>query len=625
MKLRTLACLAGAIFSSVLFATISLGQVTPDEELILEEEFIRSKAEHGLSHASGNRDDLGPVILGNPTQAVVALRVGIYYSYTASGAYSEFASLNHPVVRLTNTEGYALVIDQATGQQIDVISPGQIVEISYTNAGGYTVTGPAGTFTVSGPVRIMPELPTNYFRIETIRRSNPLLSGSPQTVPLYRGAIEVSRGTATAADRVNLVNILEVENYVRGVVANESIASFHMEALKAQATAARGYAIANIGNYIRRGYPFDIVDSSASQVYRGVISEHPRAVQATEETRGLVASYNSRIISALYSSSFGGHSDSSHWIFNVPSNQLPGTNVTPYLTGIYDGEGSAPDLSTDEGRRSFWGSADRAFSYDMCGRVSNRFARWRITIHASDIKSRLVPSRITVINGNTSGSITGIEVLDRMTGSNRIAKIRITLTSGVVEVRGWDNLRNVIGRTRSGVSSPVAPCTGSAIPANFTLTNPAIVETITNPDGTFGGIISTGGGWGHNVGLSQYGAHGRGLAGQNFLQILKAYYQGVDVGSYPITIGRDPGAGPPTLFQTFYAPNAQGTLVVRATSDLQKLVVHVNDHDFMISGEDLASGVFTMDISPYMVYGVNTVKYNPIGRYGNATVNVNVY
>ena len=623
MKLRALLCLIGVLFASVIFGITALAQVSPEEEQVLEEEFIRSRAENGESHASGNRDDLGPVILGNPTQAVVAIRVGIYYSYTTAGAYSEFASLNHPSVRVSNTEGFAYVIDQSTGLQIDVISPGQVVEVSYTNVSGYTVTGPAGTFTVAGPVRFMPELSTNYFRIESIRRSNPLLAGSPQTVPQYRGAIEVSRGASTASDRVNLMNILEVENYVRGVVANESIASFHMEALKAQATAARGYAIANIGNYIARGYPFDIVDSSSSQVYRGVISEHSRAVQATEETRGLVASYNGRIISALYSSSFGGYSDSNHWIFNVPSTQLPGMNVTPYLTGIYDGEGAAPDLTTDAGRQAFWTSANQAFAYDMCGRVGNRFARWRITVPASDIKTRLA-GRFVVISGNATGNITGIEVLQRMTGSNRIARIRVTLTTGLVEVRGWDNLRNVIGRTRSAGTSSVAPCTGTAIAASFTLTNPAMIETIMNSDGTLNSLISTGGGWGHNVGMSQYGAHGRGIANQNFLQILKTYYQGVDVGSYPITIGRDPGTGPPTLFQTFYAPNAQGELVVRATPDLKKLVVHVNDYDFMITGDQLAGGVFRMDISPYLVQGVNTIKYNPVGRYGGATVNVNV-
>jgi hypothetical protein len=262
----------------------------------------------------------------------------------------------------------------------------------------------------------------------------------------------------------------------------------------------------------------------------------------------------------------------------------------------------------------------------MCGRVNNRFARWRITIPASDIKARLTTGRYVLISGNISGSITGITVLQRMTGSNRIAKVQITLTTGVVEVRGWDNLRNVIGRTRSGGTSPVAPCTGTAIAASFTLTNPAMVETVMNPDGvTVNSIISTGGGWGHNVGMSQYGSHGRGLAGQNFLQILKHYYQGVDVGSYPITIGRDPGTGPPTLFQTFYAAaNAQATLVIRSTDPPKKIVVHVNDYDFMISADQFVGGIFTFDVSPYLVTGVNTIKYNPVGRFGEATVNVNI-
>src|SRR6187549_169723 len=125
MKLRTLVCLFAALFTSAILGVSALAQVSPEEEQVLEEEFIHSRAEHGESHASGNRDDLGPVILGNPTQAVVAIRVGIYYSYTSTGGYSEFSSLNHPLVRVSNTQGFAYVIDQSTGQQIDFISPGQ--------------------------------------------------------------------------------------------------------------------------------------------------------------------------------------------------------------------------------------------------------------------------------------------------------------------------------------------------------------------------------------------------------------------------------------------------------------------------------------------------------------------
>jgi|GEM_PF-729156 len=628
MKLRAFL----VIFSILLGSSVILsGQVAVpiEEERILEEEFIRSRSANGDSHASGNRPDLGAVTQGSSVRADGVIRVGINYSYTTTGTYSEFASLNHPSVRVAHTEGAVYIADRSSGAVLAIAQPGEIYEVSYTSSTmSYTVTGPAGTFNVGGPVRFRPELPNNQFRIESIRRSNPLVTGSPQTVPLYRGAIEVSRGIATAPDRVNLFNRIRVDPYVRGVVANESIASFHMEALKAQATAARGYALANIGNYIARGYPFDIVDSSASQVYRGVISEHVRAVQATDETVGIVASYQGQIISALYSSSFGGYSDSNHWIFNLPTGQLPGTNVTPYLTGIFDGSmASPPDLTDPTVRQTFWTTTntpnERDYAYDMCGYVSNRFARWRLTIPASDIKARLTPTRIVVISGDTTGDITGIEVLQRMTGSNRIARVRITLTTGVVEVRGWDNLRNVIGRTPSASTTPTTPCTGTAIAASFTLTNPVLIETLMGPNNTLESLIAIGGGWGHNVGMSQYGAHGRGLAGQTFLQILRAYYQGVDVGTSPVLLGEYSRGN--EIEQSFYAQSERGELVIRGADGLRRLDVEINGRDFPVDSRNLSRGAARVDISSYLLPGLNTVKYNPTRAPRTATVSVSVH
>jgi hypothetical protein len=137
-------------------------------------------------------------------------------------------------------------------------------------------------------------------------------------------------------------------------------------------------------------------------------------------------------------------------------------------------------------------------------------------------------------------------------------------------------------------------------------------------------VIAYGGGWGHNVGLSQFGAHGRGRAGQTFIQILKAYYTGVDVSSYPIDIRRDPGSGPPTLRQQFYAPNARGTLVVRAT-DMKRLVVHINEtYHLSFDEETLAAGTVSLDVSQYLMQGMNTIQYNPVERDGKATVTVTV-
>ncbi|MGH2579113.1 MAG: SpoIID/LytB domain-containing protein, partial [Actinomycetota bacterium] len=326
-------------------------------------------AEQGLSHASGNRPELGPVIRGNPTEAVVVVRVGLHYSFTATGAFSEFASRHHPFVRISNTEGAVAVVDRATEGSVAIMQPGEVFEVRF-DGGAYVVSGPGlEPVAVAGPVLFSPRSPENLLRVESILRTNILSSTPPRVVPLYRGALEVARGASTEAGKVNLANIVELEDYVKGVVANESIASFHIEALKAQATAARGYAVANIGRFVALGYPFDLVDSSASQVYRGLLSEHANAVAATEATHGLVASYQGQIITAYYSSSFGGHSDSVHWIFNLPTDQLPGTNVTPYLTGIYDGEPPAPDLTDPAAHQAFWSNVQLQ-TYDSCGRVN---------------------------------------------------------------------------------------------------------------------------------------------------------------------------------------------------------------------------------------------------------------
>ncbi|HVL66907.1 MAG TPA: SpoIID/LytB domain-containing protein [Vicinamibacterales bacterium] len=588
------------------------GQPTQSELELLEEEHIRTRAEQGQSHASGGRPELGAVILGNPTSAVKVLRVGLHFNVGAT----EFGTLHHPFVELANTDGDVKVIDRADGKEITVLAPGSRIRVEHDGVYYLVVQDDAYLGAYEGPIFFRPTSRTNFFEIHSIRRT---FSGT--RVPLYRGAIEINRGRITASQplpRVNLVNIVEVEDYVPGVVANESIASFATDALKAQAVAARGYAVANIGNYVARGYPFDIVDSSASQVYRGVISEHPNAVRASHETHGLVASHGGRIIGALYSSSFGGHSEDSEWIFTASP---PSAAVTPYLRGIYDGEEPAPDLSSPSGIDAFWRTMINPAMYDDCSRQTprNSFSRWRIELPAETIRTRLTAAMR--VSGTNTGTITDVEVTRRMAASQRIAIARITLTTGVYEVRGWDNLRAVLGRT---ASSTPRPCGGTTA-ANFTLNNPSSIDVVKNADGTVQRVVAYGGGWGHNLGMSQYGANGRAHAGQNFIEILKAYYTGVDVGSFPIDIGRDPGSGPPTLRQEFAAPNALGTLEIRSSA-LKGLRVHLNElHDLSFDEATLAAGVVSVDVSEYLLAGRNVIQYNPVGRSGQATVNVIVH
>jgi stage II sporulation protein D len=129
----------------------------------------------------------------------------------------------------------------------------------------------------------------------------------------YRGRIEVFtnlRGTLT------VVNELGLEDYVRGVVANELSPGGYpaIEAQKAQAIAARTYALKNRGQFMAQG--FDLLPTTRSQVYRGLTSENPLSTRAVDETRGIIATYNGEPINALYTSTCGGRTEDSEKIFN---------------------------------------------------------------------------------------------------------------------------------------------------------------------------------------------------------------------------------------------------------------------------------------------------------------------
>ena len=129
----------------------------------------------------------------------------------------------------------------------------------------------------------------------------------------YRGRIEVFtnlRGSLT------VVNELGLEDYVRGVVANELSPGGYpaIEALKAQAIAARTYALKNRGQFLSQG--FDLLPTTRSQVYRGLTSENQLSSRAVDETRGIIATYQGEPINALYTSTCGGRTEDSENIFN---------------------------------------------------------------------------------------------------------------------------------------------------------------------------------------------------------------------------------------------------------------------------------------------------------------------
>lgn len=135
----------------------------------------------------------------------------------------------------------------------------------------------------------------------------------------YRGKIEVfvnTRGTLT------VVNVVSLEDYLLGVVPRE-LGLPSLEAQKAQAVAARTYAIANRDGFATQG--FDLLPTVWSQVYGGVSAENSMGTQAVQQTRGIVATYNGKPINALYTSTCGGRTENSGNIFEFDE---------PYLRGV---------------------------------------------------------------------------------------------------------------------------------------------------------------------------------------------------------------------------------------------------------------------------------------------------
>jgi stage II sporulation protein D len=138
----------------------------------------------------------------------------------------------------------------------------------------------------------------------------------------YRGLLEVR---PAEEGKLTVVNVVNLEDYLRGVVPNElSPQAFpQIEALKAQAVAARTYALSHLGDYASKGY--DVCATSSCQVYRGESSESPLTDRAVEETRGIVATWRGRPIHAYYTSTCGGHTEEGGAIFD---------DDAPYLRGV---------------------------------------------------------------------------------------------------------------------------------------------------------------------------------------------------------------------------------------------------------------------------------------------------
>ena len=232
--------------------------------------------------------------------------------------------------------------------------PNQEISISYSD-GQFSIYTPGNIFPekIDGPVQITSNF--GLLGVSGLKRAG--------KQALYHGAFEL---TPNKNGTFNLVNMIEVEDYLKGVVPNEMPVAFGLEALKAQTVAARNYVLSP---RVKSSPNYDVVDSVASQVYFGANTEKELSNQAVEETEGIVAIYNWDLILAQYSSTAGGYTESFSNAFSDPKTKEFPSHEKPYLKAKPDIIGQTPLNNEEEAQKYYKFRPD---AYD----VRSPYFRW---------------------------------------------------------------------------------------------------------------------------------------------------------------------------------------------------------------------------------------------------------
>jgi stage II sporulation protein D len=312
----------------------------------------------------------------------------------------------------------------------------------------------------------------------------------------YRGLLQLR----LEGDQLQVVNHVPLETYLTSVVGSEMPASWPQEALRAQAVAARTYAL----KARKPAALFDLQATTASQVYKGVEAETDSTRAAVEGTRGLVLTYDDALIDAVFHSSSAGSATES-------SGQLWPRQL-PYLVSV-------PDFDRDSPVRE-----------------------WRQPLDAA-LLSRAFPEL---------ESVSAIEVLST-TATGRVRQARVVGATGVLLLSGAQ-LRSRLGLKSTWVRFALEPLPAAAdalasapSPASAPLPPPLPALTLpapTSPNTEVLQLVAVGRGYGHGIGMSQWGALGLARQGESYAAILRHYYRGTQLRPYsPLAVTAAPGPG----------------------------------------------------------------------------------
>lgn len=305
----------------------------------------------------------------------------------------------------------------------------------------------------------------------------------------YPGTLDVRRSPKGG---LNAVNVLDVETYLRGVVPLEiGHAGDYIEAAKAQAVAARTYTAGHMGQYPDEG--FDLEAGVQDQVYGPIDRRHADADRAVEETRGLILVHDGKPIRANYSSTCGGKIASLEEGF--------GAQGVPYLKS----------------------RADEVDGKTACR--TSKYFRWEESWSGEQLAEILARTVPAVTGKLWAGKrLKNIEVVERG-ASGRAVRLRIKTDKATYDV------------DRGAIRRVLLTSAGKPLWSN------AFELKLKTSDGKVKRVTAKGQGWGHGVGMCQWGAMQLSRDGHGFRDILKHYYPGARLVSwgpeYQATSGRD--------------------------------------------------------------------------------------
>lgn len=403
---------------------------------------------------------------------------------------------------------------------------------------------------------------------------------------LYHGAFEFVQ--SQEHNGFYLVNLVELQDYLKGVVPNEMPIRFGEEALKAQAVAARNYVLTPRTQAHKE---FNVVDSVASQVYFGANTESDISTRAVMETEGIVALYNNELILALYSSTAGGYTESYSNAFSEPATKIFPANVRPYLTAVPDKEDFEP-LNDEEKAKEFYSA--RVPSYD----IESPYYRWQKEWAVGELENILkktlpAQSKTGFVSpafrdNDVLGKIKDIKVMKRG-NSGKVIELDLMTTKGCYRISKELVIRRVF--QKDGISLPSAN---------------VIFEKKYDASGNLTDITAYGGGFGHGVGMSQFGAgYMSTKLKQPYYNILRHYYKGISLGTKPVEVSNR------EVEQTFWAPVGRAHIVIVGPS-VPKIDVMINERTYTFSvTRNLFQREAKIDISRYIDDGQNKVLFYP--------------